>query len=358
MEGFGVKEVILTPQGHERLKEEIEHPLPSSGARWPSASSRRASSATSQRTPSTTTPRTSRRCSSTDRHARGEAEERARDREARVTTDVVSVGTIVRLRDVDAKETIEYAIVGSAEANPAENKLSNESPVGKAILGKKKGETVEVAAPRGSLKYKIMDIRRSASACAADAPNGHQTAARWIYRSASPTGTTSRPCVPRRRPLAPGEEGAESRRLAGRVLADADTGSSRLSRPGRPLGQIQPCAADRTGQVDLDLGDVIGVVGKARRPGVVSRRWPSTSLSSWPRPPSPCRTPTTAWWTRRPATGSATSTCSSTRTRAGTSRFVAQSSPRSAATSTPPASSRSRRRRCSPATAARSPSLS
>ena len=77
-----------------------------------------------------------------------------------ITTDVVSVGTIVRLRDVGAKETMEYAIVGSAEANPAENKLSNESPVGRAILGRKKGETVEVAAPRGSLKYKIMTSRR------------------------------------------------------------------------------------------------------------------------------------------------------------------------------------------------------
>jgi transcription elongation factor GreA len=76
-----------------------------------------------------------------------------------VTTDVVSVGTIVRLRDVDAKETIEYTIVGSAEADPAEYRLSNESPVGRAILGRKKGETVEVSAPRGSLKYKIMDIK-------------------------------------------------------------------------------------------------------------------------------------------------------------------------------------------------------
>jgi transcription elongation factor GreA len=65
----------------------------------------------------------------------------------------------VRLRDVDAKETIEYFIVGSAEANPTEYKLSNESPVGKAIMGRKKGETVEVIAPRGSLKYKIMDIK-------------------------------------------------------------------------------------------------------------------------------------------------------------------------------------------------------
>ena len=63
----------------------------------------------------------------------------------------------VRLRDLDANETVEYFIVGSAEANPAERKLSNESPVGRAIIGRKKGETVEVATPRGSMKYKIMD---------------------------------------------------------------------------------------------------------------------------------------------------------------------------------------------------------
>ena len=71
----------------------------------------------------------------------------------------VSIGTKVRLRDVGANKTIEYHIVGSAEADPAENKLSNESPVGKAIMGRKKGETVEVAAPRGKLKFKIMDIK-------------------------------------------------------------------------------------------------------------------------------------------------------------------------------------------------------
>ena len=76
-----------------------------------------------------------------------------------ISKDVVSVGSTVRLRDVDAKQTVEYRIVGSAEANPAELKLSNESPVGKAILGHKKGETVEVATPRGSLKYKILEIK-------------------------------------------------------------------------------------------------------------------------------------------------------------------------------------------------------
>ena len=76
-----------------------------------------------------------------------------------ISKDVVSVGSTVRLRDVDAKQTVEYRIVGSAEANPAELKLSNESPVGKAILGRKKGETVEVTTPRGSLKYKILEIK-------------------------------------------------------------------------------------------------------------------------------------------------------------------------------------------------------
>ena len=76
-----------------------------------------------------------------------------------IAKDVVSIGSKVRLRDVDAKQTIEYHIVGSAEANPAEYKLSNESPVGQAILGKKKGETVEVKTPRGSLKYKILEIK-------------------------------------------------------------------------------------------------------------------------------------------------------------------------------------------------------
>ena len=76
-----------------------------------------------------------------------------------IAKDVVSVGSTVKLRDMGANKTVEYRIVGSAEANPAEQKLSNESPVGKAILGKKKGEVVEVAAPRGALKFKILEIK-------------------------------------------------------------------------------------------------------------------------------------------------------------------------------------------------------
>ncbi len=67
-----------------------------------------------------------------------------------VSTDVVAVGTKVK---------VEYVIVGSAEADPAQNKLSNESPVGRAVIGHTKGEVVEVAAPAGSIKLKIVSIK-------------------------------------------------------------------------------------------------------------------------------------------------------------------------------------------------------
>ena len=76
-----------------------------------------------------------------------------------ISKDAVSIGSKVKLRDVEAKKTVEYHIVGSAEANPSENKLSNESPVGRAILGRKKGDVVEVTAPRGALKFKILEIK-------------------------------------------------------------------------------------------------------------------------------------------------------------------------------------------------------
>jgi len=75
-----------------------------------------------------------------------------------ISKDVVSIGSRVKLKDMETNKSVEYRIVGSAEANPAENKLSNESPVGKAIIGHKKGEVVEVAAPRGTLKFKILGI--------------------------------------------------------------------------------------------------------------------------------------------------------------------------------------------------------
>jgi len=71
---------------------------------------------------------------------------------------VVSIGSTVKLKDLESNDEIKYTIVGSIEADPGENKISNESPVGKAIIGQQKGSVVEVNVPAGQLKYQIMDI--------------------------------------------------------------------------------------------------------------------------------------------------------------------------------------------------------
>ena len=79
--------------------------------------------------------------------------------ESDVTTDVVSVGVTVHVKDQKTDKSVKYKIVGSAEANPSENKLSNESPVGKALLGHKRNDIVSVPVPRGpARKLKITKI--------------------------------------------------------------------------------------------------------------------------------------------------------------------------------------------------------
>jgi len=75
-----------------------------------------------------------------------------------ISTDVVQVGSVVHVKDEKTGKSVKYTIVGSAEANPAELKLSNESPIGKALLGRKRGEEVEFATPRGERKLKITKI--------------------------------------------------------------------------------------------------------------------------------------------------------------------------------------------------------
>lgn len=72
---------------------------------------------------------------------------------------VVSLGTTVKLKDLEYGDVFEYTLVGSAEADPMENRISNESPVGAAILGKNRGSIVEVNVPAGLLKYEILDIK-------------------------------------------------------------------------------------------------------------------------------------------------------------------------------------------------------
>ena len=80
--------------------------------------------------------------------------------ESEIDTKTVQVGNIVKVLDIEFNEEVSYTIVGSTEVNLAENKISNESPIGKALLGAKKNQVVEVQAPAGIMKYKILSITK------------------------------------------------------------------------------------------------------------------------------------------------------------------------------------------------------
>lgn len=77
-----------------------------------------------------------------------------------INTDAVSIGATVIVEDLELGDTTEYTIVGTAESDPSQNKISNESPVGKAILGKQKGTVVDVNVPSGVIQYKIVEIKK------------------------------------------------------------------------------------------------------------------------------------------------------------------------------------------------------
>ncbi len=81
--------------------------------------------------------------------------------ENEVPKDVVSVGSIVKVKDYEFDEEVEYIIVGSAEADPMNNKISNESPVGRGLIGKKVGDVIEIAVPDGVSKYEILEVNRA-----------------------------------------------------------------------------------------------------------------------------------------------------------------------------------------------------
>ena len=80
--------------------------------------------------------------------------------EKEIDTKTVQIGNTVKLHDIEFDEEVEYTIVGSTEVNLAENKISNESPIGRALLGAKKGATVDVDAPAGIIQYKILSITK------------------------------------------------------------------------------------------------------------------------------------------------------------------------------------------------------
>ena len=80
--------------------------------------------------------------------------------EDEVDSDKINIGCKVDVLDLEYDEEIEFQIVGSTEANSLDGKISNESPVGRALLGKKAGETVDVETQAGVIQYKILDIQR------------------------------------------------------------------------------------------------------------------------------------------------------------------------------------------------------
>ena len=155
-----MKDVILTPEGYENLKQELDHLR------------------TERRRDIAERIRVAREFGDIAENAEyddakneqamlerqiSELEEKLRSAsvidEKSVTSEAVSVGVTVHLKDQKTNKSVPYKIVGSAEANPSENKLSNESPIGKALIGKKRGQIVSVPVPRGpARKLKITKI--------------------------------------------------------------------------------------------------------------------------------------------------------------------------------------------------------
>jgi len=81
--------------------------------------------------------------------------------EDEVDLDKINIGCMVKILDIEFNEELEYKIVGSTEANSLKGKISNESPVGKALMGQKVGTTVDVDTQAGVISYKVLEIRRA-----------------------------------------------------------------------------------------------------------------------------------------------------------------------------------------------------
>jgi transcription elongation factor GreA len=156
------REIILTPEGYRRLKDEIDHL--STAKREEVAERIRSSREFGD------ISENSEYDDAKNEQAMLEARIYALEEKLRgatvidsgsVNTETVGVGTKVTLQDMERGEVLQYAIVGSAEADPTDHKLSNESPVGRAILGRKPGDKVTVAVPQGSKKFKVLAIEKA-----------------------------------------------------------------------------------------------------------------------------------------------------------------------------------------------------
>lgn len=80
--------------------------------------------------------------------------------ENEITDQTVHVGSLVKVENISVGREVEYRIIGSNESNPKENKISDESPVGKALLGKKVGDMVEVEVPAGLMTFKVLNVSK------------------------------------------------------------------------------------------------------------------------------------------------------------------------------------------------------
>lgn len=80
--------------------------------------------------------------------------------EDEIDLDKINIGCKVKVYDMDEEEEMEFRIVGSTEANSLQNKISNEAPVGQALMGRKAGDVVEVETQAGIFKYKVLEIQR------------------------------------------------------------------------------------------------------------------------------------------------------------------------------------------------------
>jgi transcription elongation factor GreA len=154
------KDLILTPQGLEELKAKIEH---LSGPRRREVAERIKEAREFGDISENSEYDDAKNEQAMLEKQIAELEEKLRSAsvidEKSVSTEAVSVGTTVHVKDQKTDKSVKYRIVGSSEANPAEAKLSNESPVGKALMGRKRGDVVSVPVPRGpARKLKITKI--------------------------------------------------------------------------------------------------------------------------------------------------------------------------------------------------------
>ena len=148
-----MKEVLVTPQGLEELKAKIEHL--STTRREEVAERIKEARAFGDISENSEYDDAKNEQAMLEKQI-AELEDKLRSAtvidESNVSTDVVGVGTTVHVKDQKTEKSVKYRIVGSAEANPSEAKLSNESPVGKALMGHKRNEIVSVPLPRGGTR--------------------------------------------------------------------------------------------------------------------------------------------------------------------------------------------------------------